>query len=204
MVEGNICHIAVFKKNKILCLRYQCSDIRCDQVLSVCDTDHQRTATTCGNQPARLILADDAKSKSALKVFHRRGHGGQQILSLVEVQMNLVHDDFSIGLRGKTVTVLLLPGTQFLVVLNDAIVHHCHAFMADMRVSIFLAGFAVRRPARVGNAGGAADRRVGKGVTQFGNLANLADSLQAVILTLHRHTRRVIATVFQPSQAIDQ
>jgi hypothetical protein len=90
------------------------------------------------------------------------------------------------------------------VILDNAVVYHCHTFMADMGMGIFLTGFTVGRPARVGNTGQAADRRGIQCTGQLDHLADLADTLQAVIFTLYCHTRGVITAVFQPLQAVDQ
>ena len=66
--------------------------------------------------------------------------------------MQQVDDDLGVGLRGEDIAFALEEVAQFLVVLDDAVVHHRHAIMGEMRVGVGLAGLAVGRPAGVRDA----------------------------------------------------
>ena len=98
------------------------------------------------------MAGDDAERVGTFEV----GDGGldrlQQVVVPLQVVVDLMRDDLGVGVRGKAVTRLGLDPSQGLMVLDDAIVHHRHRAAADVWVGIAFAGFAMSRPAGVGDA----------------------------------------------------
>src|ERR1700733_1547322 len=69
-------------------------------------------------------------------------------------------------------------------------------------MGVGLRGLAVRRPARVANADGAAKRRCGQFRPQILELALGAPPLQAPVFE-RRHASGIVAAIFEPLQRID-
>src|SRR5690606_39125945 len=90
------------------------------------------------------------------------------------------------------------------VVFNNAVMHNGNIVGRNMRMRVALTRFTVGCPARVGNAG-TAGRRAGRdGIGQFLYLAQAAQALQLAAAAYHGYTGRVVAAVFQATQALDQ
>ncbi len=200
-IMNDIGHITILEKDEATGFRNQRRHVGGNQHLVFGDTDYQRAAAACRDQATRLVLADDAERKGAFKIGNRRLHRAEQVLALVEVVVNLMHDYLGIGLR---VTADLLLFAKFVVVFDDAVVDQRHALVTDMRMRVLLTRNSVRGPAGMRDAGHAADRILLQCTGQLGDLADLAYTFQQCIITLHRHTGRIITAVFQPAQAIDQ
>ena len=123
--------------------------------------------------------------------------------------MQIVHevrDSLRIGLGLKLVAVCLQTLTQLLVVLDNAVVYNCYlALAAQMRMRVAIGRLAVRCPAGVADTAGAVH------VAAFlldlllkvCNAAARLDNAQTV-LREGSHTGRVIATVFQTVQTLDE
>ncbi len=200
----NVRHVTVFQEHELAGLRYQRRDVRCHQHGVFTDTDHQRAAAARGNQATGFVLADHAEGERPFQVSHGRLHGCQQVLALLQVVIDLVHDDLGIGLRGEPVTRRLLLTPQYIVILDNAVVHQRNTFVTHVGMGVLLARDAVRGPARVRDTGQAADRCFRERLVQLGDLADLAHPLQQVLAGLQRHAGGVIAAVLEPLQAIHE
>ena len=117
--------------------------------------------------------------------------------------VNAVRDALGVGIGSELVAEILQLTAQRLVVLDDAVVHDGQAVARDMRMSIAFGRRAVRCPARVGDA----ERRLeGIGVEcglEFGDLALAALAAHGAVVQ-NRESCRIIATVFQPPQALHE
>ena len=106
-----------------------------------------------------------------------------------------MRDDLGVGLRGHLAAAALERGAQLQVVLDDAVVDDDHLAGA-VRVRVLLRGPAVRRPARVADAGRAAERLLAQERRQVVELADAAAHLDAVVGD-GGEPRRVVAPVLE-------
>ena len=118
--------------------------------------------------------------------------------------MNAMRDDFGVGVRGEVITRSTQLGTQGLVVFDDAVVHDREPIRRNMRMRIALGRHAMGRPASVRDADGAVSRGGVDGVLQHLHLAHRTHALERARAIEHGDTRRVVATVLEPPQALDQ
>ena len=91
---------------------------------------------------------------------------------------------------------------QFLKVFDDAVMDQ-HATVVGMGMGVGFVGQAVGRPSRMADTHGAADGAARDQIFKIGDLAFGAAALDAAI-DQRRDTRRIIATVFEPLQPVDQ
>jgi hypothetical protein len=88
------------------------------------------------------------------------------------------------------------------MVLDDAVVHDGQV-ARHMRVGVALGRGTVRGPARMGDAGGAADvLRIGQR-RELGHAARRADSLHGAAID-HGDAGRVVASILQAPQPFDE
>ena len=206
-VRANDCNLVIIQNNVTLGAIDNSGNIGCDHVLALTDTDNQRVAAACSNDLLRVIHRDYAQCVRAAQTLHGLQNGLGQILLLAGVQIvHEVRDSLRIGLGLKLVAVCLQTLTQLLVVLDNAVVYNCYlALAAQMRVGVAVGRLAVRCPAGVADTAGAVH------VAAFFldlllkvcNAAARLDNAQTV-LREGSHTGRVIATVFQAVQTLDE
>ena len=79
-------------------------------------------------------------------------------VGMLLVVVDAVRDDLGVGVGRERVALFLEVRTQLFVVLDDAIVNDGDRVTRQVRVGVGFVGHAVRRPARMGDAGAAADR----------------------------------------------
>ena len=116
--------------------------------------------------------------------------------------VNQVRDDFGIGLGLELVPEALQVRALFLVVLDDAVVHHGDFVARDDGVGVELGDAAVRGPARVADADGAAEILRARLGLHFGYAPDAAHALQAAVQD--GDAGGVVAAIFQALEAIDQ
>jgi hypothetical protein len=93
---------------------------------------------------------------------------------------------------------------QLLVVLDDAVVHDREAVAREVRMSIALARYSVRGPARVRNAGATLDRQFDQGLLERAHLADRTQALQMPVGVEHGYAGGIVTAVFEPLEALDQ
>ena len=120
------------------------------------------------------------------------------------MEVHPMRDHLGIGLGAELIAGALELATQFEVVLDDAVVDDGEAVAGEMRMGVALARHPVRRPAGMRQTHVACDRGVGERLLEHAHLARGAQPPQLVALVDDRDARGVIATVFQPLQAIEQ
>ena len=118
--------------------------------------------------------------------------------------MDARRDDLGVGVGEKLVTEALLLRPHLGEVLDDAVVHHRDLVAADMGMGIGLIGYAVGRPAGMGNADGPMHCVVLQQRIQGRHLAGGANPGDGVRAVDDRETRGVVAPVFQSPQALDE
>jgi hypothetical protein len=111
-------------------------------------------------------------------------------------------DDFRIRIRLETALGFLQFFLQFLIILDDAVMHDGH-LICCMRVRIALRRVAMRRPARVADADGAAERLF---LQLVGKVDEFAFGAAAFDLAINQRgdARAVIAAVFKALEALHQ
>ena len=112
---------------------------------------------------------------------------------------------FGVGLREKYMALGLQFGAQGQIVFDDAVVHHGHRPVSvEMRMGIHLRRLAVGGPARMANAQSPRHRLRLQRFLQVRQPPHpLANSQRAIRLP-HRHAGRIISTVLQPLESLDQ
>ena len=129
----------------------------------------------------------------------------QQVVACVHVRLDEVRQDLGVGLGAQLVAARLQLGAQLQVVLDDAVVDDDDvAGAVAVRVGVVVRRLAVRRPARVADAG--ARRRD----TRPRAPARSAESLPAPLVTLDLavvedgDAGAVVAAILEPLQSIEQ
>ena len=160
---------------------------------------------------------DDGDGIRPVQSSHGLLHGQAQIAPIQAVDQ--VGDDLGVGLAVKRITQGLQFGAQFVVVFDDAVVHQGHAARGvhigrswtgtEVGVRVAHRRCPMGGPAGVGDAGGAGDV-IGLDLGhQLGHAIGAARAPQATTLTgqavvVHGNPARVIASVFESLQALNQ
>ncbi len=118
--------------------------------------------------------------------------------------VQLMRNDFGVGLGGKLVARLRLLGPQRLMVFDDAVVHHSHSATANVWVRIALAWRAVCRPASMGDACHSLQLAPGKLLLQLHHPAHCAGPRQLAAGIEHNRASRIVAAIFETLEALDQ
>ena len=128
---------------------------------------------------ARRIAAHDRDRVGAVQALRRVDDGVQQVGAVVHRAMDQVRDDFGVGVRIEAVAVRLQLLAQLGMVLDDAVVDDRDAVVGHVRMRVDRVRHAVRRPARVRDAGEAGDRRAQVEGFELAHLARGAHARQA-------------------------
>ena len=169
---------------------------------------NQRAVLADGDDPIRLVGADDAQGVGALNAPQAAAHGLQQAhpAGVHKVLHQLGHY-LGVGLRDEADPLPLEKRLQLGVVLDDAVVHHGDlAAAADLGVGIHVRGRAVGGPPGVAHAHGAGHRRA--------RVQHVAEDLEPALglmdgelfrpPVVHRHAGGVVAPVLQLAQSVQQ
>jgi hypothetical protein len=114
-------------------------------------------------------------------------------------------DHFGIGIGDKAIAGGDQFVLEFLVIFDDAVMHHRHRIVAEVGMGVALAGFAVGGPAGVGDAQRPAHRFLLQAFRQHLHLADRAQTGATGYPAVQGDdTRRVIAAIFQPPQPFEQ
>ena len=176
---------------------------------------NQRAVLAGGVDDARLVAEKDAQRIAATHAHHHRanrvecalarGHRRAARIAVIAVKQQCGNLRIRLGLEG--VALAHESGLDFLIVLDDAVVHDDHALFAGIvRMGVDGARLAVRRPARMADAAAATHGGAGIGHLHQGLEPPLRlDNLHMVaVLVAHGNARGVIAAVFEPAQSVQQ
>ncbi|MNZ82960.1 hypothetical protein D3C78_1016750 [compost metagenome] len=175
-----------------------------EEVLAQAQTDDQRAATAGGEDAVGLRGRDHRQTVGAVQLLDRCFQRVGQLRQTLQLVVQQVDDGLGVGFRAEHITEGLELLAQLFVVLDDAVVHHRQVAAREMRVGVGLAGHAVRRPARVGDAQTAGERLFGQRLLQRGDLADAAAAAQPAVLAIDRHPGAVVAAVFEALEALDE
>jgi hypothetical protein len=161
------------------------------------------------HHPMGLVLVKHGQRIGAMQALHRRLQGPEEIALVMGVDQ--VGDHLGVGLAFEHISPGLQLCPQFVVVLDDAVVHQRHppgrtggnpCTVAEMGVCVVHRRRAMRGPACVGDAGAAGQVALLDLACQLGHPRRAARPLQTG--RVHGHATRVIAAVLQPLQALHQ
>ena len=194
-------HVAFFEVDDLVGYAGQRHRVAGEEVLALADAHDQWRPRTRADHAVRLVMAEHGDGVGALQPLRSGLHGGEQV-AVVEM-VDQMGDDFGVGLAFKVVAAGAQLAAQRVVVFDDAVVDERDAVAAEVRVRVDHRRRAVRGPACVRDAGEAFESGVGHLARQLGDAANAARPLQRAI-GMHGHAAGVIATVFQPLEALNQ
>lgn len=175
-----------------------------EEVLAKPEADHQRAAAAGGDDAVRLRRADHCQAIGPVQFLDRVLQRQGQVADGLQLVMQQVDDDLGVGLRGEHVAQALEPLTERFVVLDDAVVHHRQFVAGEMRVGVAFGWRAVGRPAGMGDAQAAEQRRTGQAFLQAGDLADPAAALQPAFVIEDRHAGAVVAAILEALEAFDE
>ena len=157
----------------------------------------------------RLARRDDRDRVRAFELGDGELHGAQQVLlrRAMPMRVHEMRDGLAVGLRAERVALRLQPLAQRFEVLDDAVVHDRDLAAGQVRMRIDRRRRAVRRPARVRDAGGA--RRGGAPCACASRSATRAvDTSRSSAVPCapfeDREPGRVVAAILEPADAFDQ
>ena len=169
-------------------------------MIVLADADEQRATRARAHHAAGLARADCRDGIRTAELRDRPRHGQPQVA--VVVRMNEMHDDFRVGLRGEPVSLADQARAQGFEVLDDAVVNHRDLIVRNVRVRVGGSRCAVRRPTRVRDAGCSYDGGRFRPGREVGDTRDAHQSMHASVD--HRETARVVTSVFEPSDALDE
>ena len=206
-------HVAFFQIDDLVGHAGQCHGIAGQVVGAVGrQAQDQRRTGAATNHAIRLVTRDHCHGIGAVQARQRFLHRHEQVAVVDGIDQ--VGNHLGIGLAVKLVALGTQFGAQLLVVFDDAVVHQRDTRLAfdgspfglrakaEMRVCVVRGRHAVRGPARVRDAGIAAQAILLHLLQQLGDTGRAAGALQTVIPD--SHAAGVIAAVLQALQALHQ
>ena len=174
---------------------------------AIAHTDHDRAATPRGDDATRLARREHGDAKSSFDLMQGIANRLEKI-ALVAIA-DQMREHLGVGFREEMMTLALKPRAQRAVVFNDAIVHQCDvAALVEVRVCIDLGRRPMGCPTGVRDAGAGAGKpfRRPVGACAILQCRHLARSLRHrdAITIHHREACRIVATIFKPTQTIDE
>jgi hypothetical protein len=201
-IEADLDHVAFLEVDDLLGYLQQGGGIGGGEILAFADAHQQRRALARRDQDAGLPLRQDGDRVGALQLGHRVAHGLEQAAAALQVLVHEVGHHLGVGVGRKAVAGLAQALADRLVVLDDAVVDHGEAVVADMRMRVALAGRAVGGPARMRDAELAFDARLVRHLLERGHASDAAQAMHAAVDD--REACRVIAAILELAQAFEQ
>ena len=173
-LAAHVGDVALVEIDDALRDRQQRRGVGGEEVIVLAQADDQRAAGARADDAARLARRDDGDRVRAGELGNRRAHGAQQIAAArrVPVRVHEMRDHLGVGLRAELVAARLELVAQGLEVLDDAVVHDGDLAVARVRMRVVLGRRAVRRPARVRDAGRALEMPRVRLVREIGDARN--------------------------------
>ena len=171
--------------------------IACNEIFPLPQSDNQGAFLPRGNKAVGIILAEHAERVASLQLADGLLHGLKDIAVFLVIVIDEVGNNFRIRLAAEHNALALQPFLKRGIIFNDAVVHHRYrAAFIYLRMGIYIARFAMRRPARVADAEGTTDQLRGNPLLQkFDGALHLADN--DVFARIHRNAGAVIAAILK-------
>ena len=166
--------------------------------------DERRTLAGC-DERVRVVLVQNSDSVRPDNLLERKLNGSLELDMPVELRVfDKLHKDFCVGLRLEGIPLLLKPGFENGVVLDDPVMNDSQPLrLGVMGVGIDGIRLAVSRPTRMRDTYITARVFVSAETLQFGDLAFRLIDTQLSFLVNKRHTCAVVATVLQTMETFD-
>ena len=185
-------------------LGHEGGDRGCDEALALAEPDHERTLLAGAHEHARMVGGHgDERVMPAQLVVGEPG-GFHQVA--VEVLRDQVGHHLRVRLGGELGAACTEAVAQLGPVLDDPVEHDVDAPAGvPVRVRVLLGDSAVRGPAGVADAGGAAQVPV-RARHRVAELLEVADRVHAadVAVCHERQPSRVVAAVLEPLEPLEQ
>src|SRR5271163_1870695 len=194
--------LAVAQKENAARVRENRRNVAGHEKLFVAQADHDRRSQPRGHNLVRIFGRKRHERVRAGHRFHGPENGFLQRCVLREF-LNQVRDDLGVRFGNESVPFGNQLFFQLDVVLDDAVVHH-HDFTAAiaMRMCIFFGGSSVRRPAGVPDTIDALQGSDADGFFKVSQFPRRAANIEFAVLAHNGNSRRVVAAVFQPPEAV--
>ena len=171
---------------------------------AVADDDAAGVGEAGGDEGAGLAAAQDDDGGGALELTEGVSRRRFEVEALGEGLGDEVGYDLGVGLGAEVAAALGEAGAQGAVVLDDAVVDDNDvARGVGVGMGVRLGGGAVRRPARVADAGAASRQVVGEMATQVGELADALRYAEAALGVEHGDAGAVVAAVLEAGEALE-
>ncbi len=156
--------------------------IRGEEVLVDTEPDDQRDLVASADEEARVLGVDHDEGEVPFELGERSPHGFGEIALVVA--LDEVRDGLGVGLRGERVTFRTQARRQLAVVLHDAVQHdrELRRLTSGQRMCVRLRHAAVRRPARVAEAGSRRGRVRPGAFDEVAKRADGTDVLELAVL----------------------
>ena len=164
--------------------------------------DRERAALARGDHQVVVAGEDDGEREGALEARERVADGLLRREALVQLIGDDVHDRLGVGVALEHAALRGQLRLELAEILDDAVVHD-RDLAVHVRVRVALRRAAVRRPARVADAGVPLERLLEEPALEVAQLALGAAALQVAVLD-GGDAGRVIAAVLEPAQRIDE
>ena len=120
-------------------------------------TDRERRAAARADHEIVFAGEDESERKRAAQARQRHLHGVDRRQALFHLRGDKMRDDFGVGLRAEFDAARFQLFAQFAEILDDAVMHD-RELVGGMRMRVVFVRAAMRRPARVADAGHAGER----------------------------------------------
>ena len=123
-----------------------------NKVLCLSKPYNERAFLSRGNQPVRVILADNAERVASIKLVKSLQNSREDVWRLLVIVVHKMRYNLCVSLAPENNALRLKPSLKLHVVLDDAVMHHGNrAAYVRLRMRVYIARLSVCRPARVTN-----------------------------------------------------
>ncbi|OQB98442.1 MAG: hypothetical protein BWX80_03981 [Candidatus Hydrogenedentes bacterium ADurb.Bin101] len=198
LAPADFAHLPVVDIHDIAGIFHDGGYVGTDKGFILAHTDDQRAAMARGHHQVGMVFAYNADGICAFDILKRALDGLEQVAFIILAHQ--VRNRFRIRLTAEGDAFLFQPGAQFLVVLDDAVVHH-RDFLGHVKVGmgVYFARHPVGCPAGMADAQAARKRMFRQFLIHDFKLAQALDALEALLID-NGHAGRVVTAVFQAMQ----
>ncbi len=200
---GDLHQVAILQIDETIGHREQRQGVGAQVAALLGDADHQGAAMPRADDAVGPVGIDHAQCVGTFEAGDHRIDRGQQLTPDLQLALDQVRHHLGIGGGSEDVAVGHQLGLERLMILDDAVVHHGDT-PRDMRVCVVLTRLAMGRPAGVGHAGHAGQRRGREQPLQGRYLAHLTGSAQLSGRFHQGHAGRIVTSIFEALESFHQ
>ena len=183
--------VAIGEEKHLASVLEQGGDVAGDEIFSIAEANHRRRAEARGDDFLRIFRGEENQRVDAAQFLQGAAHRFFKRNAALRILFHEVRHDLRVGFGDELVAFLLQLFFQLEVVLDDSVVDDDDlAGAVAMRMGIFFGGAAVRGPARVADAVGAFERRLGDDFFEIAKLARSAADFQLAVSGRRRRCPR--------------